>query len=402
MGLNEVPSNLLAQVDKARLGKRTQADLELEQLFFRPNSTETPVGASSTDDLEWRKKFAELQGKSLTERELQVFLEDVPWGKIARDGTGVLVPLLTGIGLGKTLSFEQTQQLIETAFPIGAGALSIASLCAANERLAKASPKTAKWARIFTVGKVISAATAQAGLMLTVGAFGGGSWHAQEMANAARALKESDNALNDFFGSDIKAAPSDGQGAHFGGAGPDDRSDLGRNFGGLSPDERGEVVGQPPADQPSPAADWSGVDEQLKVQAQAQAEAAKQAALEARQQLVNSLPHNIKVADLLPENQVGTSHWKLAELWTKPLGDNFGLSEAGKTFFTDAVKDMTQNQENIKMDTVVSYDKQQIGDYLAQAVARLKETDPAGWQVKVSQGDLERLTKIAELLKNAK
>ena len=76
MGLNEVPSNLLAQVDKARLGKRTQADLELEQLFFRPNSTETPVGASSTDDLEWRKKFAELQGKSLTERELQVFLEN--------------------------------------------------------------------------------------------------------------------------------------------------------------------------------------------------------------------------------------------------------------------------------------------------------------------------------------
>ena len=63
---------------------------------------------------------------------------------------------------------------------------------------------------------------------------------------------------------------------------------------------------------------------------------------------------------------------------------------------------MTQNQGNIKMDTVVGYDKQQIGDYLAQAVARLKETDPAGWQVKVSQGDLERLTKIAELLKNAK
>ena len=36
-------------------------------------------------------------------------------------------------------------------------------------------------------------------------------------------------------------------GAHFGGAGPDDRAGLGSRFGGLSPDERGEVVLQPPA-----------------------------------------------------------------------------------------------------------------------------------------------------------
>ena len=38
-------------------------------------------------------------------KELQVFLEDVPWGKIARDGTEFCSPF--GIGLGKTLSFNK-------------------------------------------------------------------------------------------------------------------------------------------------------------------------------------------------------------------------------------------------------------------------------------------------------
>ena len=198
-------------------------------------------------------------------------------------------------------------------------------------------------------------------------------------------------------------------GAHFGGVGADDRADLGRHFGGLSPDARGEAVVQPQAggatgvdanplttpDVPtikSPV-DPAGLENFPKEDFGQQIDV---------QKIVDSLPKHVGVAQLPESQQLGASHWRLAEAWSDPLSKTFGLSEPAKTFFTDAVKDMTQNQGNIKMDTVVNYDKQQIGDYLAQAVARLKETDPAGWQVKVSQGDLERLTKIAELLKNAK
>ena len=75
-------------------------------------------------------------------------------------------------------------------------------------------------------------------------------------------------------------------------------------------------------------------------------------------------------------------------MWTKPLGDNFGLSDAGRTFFTDVVKDITQDQGNVRLDTIVNYDSGKIGDYLSQALGRLKETDPTGWNVKVAPEDI--------------
>jgi len=120
------------------------------------------------------------------------------------------------------------------------------------------------------------------------------------------------------------------------------------------------------------------------------------------QKIVDSLPKHVGVAQLPVEQQIGTSHWRLAEVWGKPLGDMFGLEDPARSFLTDAIKDVTQDQGNIRMDTVVNYDSHKIGDYLAEALARLKETDPAGWQVKVSAGDIERLGKISEFLKNAK
>lgn len=120
------------------------------------------------------------------------------------------------------------------------------------------------------------------------------------------------------------------------------------------------------------------------------------------QKIVDSLPKHVGVAQLPENQQLGASHWRLAEAWSKPLANTFGLSDSARTFFTDAVKDLTQDQGNVRMDTIVNYDKRQIGDYLAEAVARLKETNPAGWQVKVPKDDLERLTKIAEFLKNSK
>jgi hypothetical protein len=173
-------------------------------------------------------------------------------------------------------------------------------------------------------------------------------------------------------------------------------------FGGVGPNDRGsgvDVVPQQPSapDMPptlqNPPVDPSTLENFPKENFGQQIDV---------QQIVDSLPKHVGVAQLPESQQLGTSHWRLAEAWSDPLSKTFGLSEPAKTFFTDAVKDMTQNQGNIKMDTVVSYDKQQIGDYLAQAVARLKETDPAGWQVKVSQGDLERLQNIAGFLKNSK
>ena len=110
------PQILLAQVDKARLGKRTQADLELEQLFFRPNLLRL---SALLVQMIWNgEKNCGVAREVFDGKELQVFLEDVPWGKIARDGTGVLVPFDWN-WLGENIVFEQTQQLIETAFPIG-------------------------------------------------------------------------------------------------------------------------------------------------------------------------------------------------------------------------------------------------------------------------------------------
>lgn len=192
-------------------------------------------------------------------------------------------------------------------------------------------------------------------------------------------------------------------GGHFGRAGADDMADSGRHFGGLSPDERGETIVQPPVgggtdagpqmplpDGPNASA---GPDDLGSLPKLPEVDV---------QKIVDSLPKHVGVAQLPGDQQLGASHWRLAEAWSKPLSNTFGLSEPAQTFLTDAVKDMTQDQGNIRMDTVVNYDSHLIGDYLAEAIARLKETDPAGWQVKVSQGDLGRLTKIAEFLKNSK
>lgn len=194
-------------------------------------------------------------------------------------------------------------------------------------------------------------------------------------------------------------------GGHFGGAGADDMADSGRHFGGLSPDERGEVVVQPPA------GGGAGVDANPQfpssespvapVRPEDLGQLPKLPEVDV-QKIVDSLPKHVGVAQLPENQQLGASHWKLAEAWSKPLSNTFGLSEPAQTFLTDAVKDMTQDQGNIRLDTVVNYDSRLIGDYLAEAVARLKDTDQAGWQVKVSQDDLERLTKIAEFLKNSK
>lgn len=405
MGLQEATVNLLAQIDGARLGKQSQADREFENSFFRKPSKEGGGVAPETGNLEWRKKFAELQGKSLTERELQVFLEDVPWGKIAREGTGVLAPLLTGVGLGKVLTFEQTQQLIEIAFSIGAGALSISSLCAANEMLSRTMPKTARLARIFAAGKVVSLAVAKAGTLLTAGAFGGGAWRAMEMANAVRAANEQNAALNSFFGADGQVGPPSG-GANLP-LSPDrdlrGQPDIGQpHFGGVGADERGgiEVIPQPPAAPdaspqiPSPDSPMApAIPEDLQLPKPPEINV---------QEIVDSLPKHVGVAQLPAEQQIGASHWRLAEAWSQPLAKIFGLEDPARTFLTDAIKDLTQDQGAVRMDTVVNYNNHQIGDYLAEALARLKETNPAGWEVKVSAGDVDRLQKIADFLKNSK
>lgn len=198
-------------------------------------------------------------------------------------------------------------------------------------------------------------------------------------------------------------------GGHFGGEGADDRAGSGRHFGGFSPDERGGVIVQPPVgggtgvdvnplpapDMPTikPPVDPAGLENFPKENFGQQIDV---------QKIVDSLPKHVGVAQLPESQQLEASHWRLAEAWSKPLANTFGLSDSARTFFTDAVKDMTQDQGNIRLDTVVNYDSHQIGDYLAEAVARLKETDPAGWQVKVSQDDLERLQNIAGFLKNSK
>lgn len=192
-------------------------------------------------------------------------------------------------------------------------------------------------------------------------------------------------------------------GAHFGGVGPDDRAGLEHNFGGLSPDERGETIVQPPVGGGTDAGPQIPLPDgpNAPVGPDDLGSLPKLPEIDV-QTIVDSLPKHVGVAQLPESQQLGASHWRLAEAWSKPLSDAFGLSEPAKTFLTDAVKDLTQDQGGIRMDTVVNFDKRQIGDYLAEAVARLRETDPTGWQVKVSQGDLERLTKIAEFLKNSK
>ena len=120
------------------------------------------------------------------------------------------------------------------------------------------------------------------------------------------------------------------------------------------------------------------------------------------QKIVDSLPKKSGVAQLPDEQQLGASHWRLAEAWSEPLADSFGLSDDARTFFTDAIKDLTQDQGNIRLDSVVKYDKHHIGDYLSESIAKMRETDPAGWNLKFATGDVDRLQKIAELLKNAK
>ena len=71
------------------------------------------------------------------------------------------------------------------------------------------------------------------------------------------------------------------------------------------------------------------------------------------QKIVDSLPQNSGVAQLPNEQQLGASHWRLAEAWSEPLADSFGLSDDARTFFTDAIKDLTQDQGNIRLDSVV-------------------------------------------------
>lgn len=194
------------------------------------------------------------------------------------------------------------------------------------------------------------------------GAHFGGSPDVQDLRRQAE-KQATDGALKDFFGADVQPPVVDGTDAGSQMPLPD-----GPNAP-AGPDDLGSLPKLPEIDV---------------------------------QKIVDTLPKSVGVAQLPEDQQLGASHWKLAEAWSKPLSNTFGLSEPAQTFLTDAVKDLTQDQGGIRMDTVVGYDKHHIGDYLAEAVARLKDTDPAGWQVKVSQGDLERLTKIAEFLKNSK
>ena len=356
--------------EKAIEGQEDEGEERIEE---EPAETEAVVSPKN------EKLISERFGK------LKEFIENYNWGRLARDGVHVLVPLLSGALATTILSPDQAHNLIVTAFGVGSAGFLGAGACAITEKILPRHLKTGRLASSLAVLRVTGAVFAEAGILMGVGATSGVALHAREAFDSGMKL------LND----DVLPA---GNNNHTG-------TDSNPQFGGTSPDVRGEVVVKPPA--------GGGVGPEASPLTTPDAPTIKPPDVDPnangasqldnlRQQLVNSLPHNIKVANLLPENQIGTSHWKLAELWTKPLGDNFGLSDAGRTFFTDVVKDITQDQGNVRLDTIVNYDSGKIGDYLSQALGRLKETDPAGWNVKVAPEDIEKMYQIADLLKNAK
>lgn len=119
----------------------------------------------------------------------------------------------------------------------------------------------------------------------------------------------------------------------------------------------------------------------------------------AMKNLVNSLPTEQAVANLPVDQQVGASHWTLGEQWGRPLAEQFHLSPAGRTFFTDAIKDITQDQGGISpFGSPINYDKAQIGAYLQSAIGRIRDLPLESMQVKVTPQDIEGLDTIAGLL----
>lgn len=298
-------------------------------------------------------------GRGVGRRSVDDYLDKHEVGKKAQEIGIIAGPAIFGAGV---YNFEPNRLRLATESLFIAGALvgSAVELTAGGLKMLEA-----KFPKVSGLAKLVSGARSKA--------------HLVSQMSAAAAAGFMVAGVVDVLTPDVVSATAGagtGQeqtGAHFGGVGPDDRTDSGRHFGGLSLEDRDKVVVQLPK---LPEVDV--------------------------QKIVDSLPKHVGVAQLPGDQQLGASHWRLAEAWSKPLSNTFGLSEPAQTFLTDAVKDMTQDQGNIRMDTVVNYDSHLIGDYLAEAIARLKETDPAGWQVKVSQGDLERLQNIAGFLKNSK
>lgn len=303
-------------------------------------------------------------GRGVGRRSVDDYLDKHEVGKKAQEIGIIAGPAIFGAGV---YNFEPNRLRLATESLFIAGALvgSVVELTAGELKMLEA-----KFPKVSGLAKLVSGARSKA--------------HLVSQMSAAAAAGFMAAGIVDVLTPDVVSATAGagaGQeqtGGHFGGAGLDDRADSGRHFGGLSLEDRDKVVVQQ---------DLGQLPKLPEIDVQ---------------KIVDTLPKSVGVAQLPENQQLGASHWRLAEAWSDPLSKTFGLSDPAKTFFTDAVKDITQDQGGIRMDTIVNYDKHQIGDYLAEAVARLKETDPAGWQVKVSQGDLERLTKIAEFLKNSK
>jgi hypothetical protein len=165
----------------------------------------------------------------------QELVQNYNWGRLARDGIHILVPMLTG-GLATTiLPPEQAHNLIATAFGVGSAGFLGAGVCAIIEKILPRHLRVGRLASSLAVLKVTGSVFAEAGMLMGIGATGGLALHNKEIFNSTMKLLNGDTPAGDGAGgAPVDLGSEAGQGQEYSG-------------GGLSPDERGEVVVQPPA-----------------------------------------------------------------------------------------------------------------------------------------------------------
>lgn len=111
-----------------------------------------------------------------------------------------------------------------------------------------------------------------------------------------------------------------------------------------------------------------------------------------------SLPESLSVSSLSEAQRLGASHWSLAAEWGKPLADAANLTDGARTFLTDAIKDVTQDQGGIRDVSTVTYNAHAIGTYLQSAIERLSGIDLSQTPVKMTSDDIKKLQDIATKL----